>query len=174
MVSSFSQFFIQFPNECDWLCRKLETIWYCMRIITACKRTVKHMRIEGKKKYWCKKRTTINSWALEYINYTRRAFNKPNPPKQKQIIIGNLFLLIWHTWCARRLGMIILSNRKPPTTIPVTYTPERRKKNMMNNRMRNFKTEKSILLIRCASSVDGDHMKSFRKLACEQLFYSGL
>lgn len=44
-----------------------------------------------------KKRTTINSWALEYINYTRRTFNKPNPPKQKQIIIGNLFLLIWHT-----------------------------------------------------------------------------
>lgn len=30
----------------------------------------------------------------------------------------------------------------------------------------------NLLLISCASSVDGVHLKLLRKLACEQLFYS--
>lgn len=51
----------------------------------------------------------------------------------------------------------------------------REKKHTEKKRKKRSKCKlqaENLLLISCASSVDGVHLKLLRKLACEQLFYS--
>lgn len=135
---------------------------------------------ERERKKKCHRQHTINSWALEYTLITCHEHLTKNQiaPVQKktQIIIGNLFLLIWHTY--NHISIANTMKKLYARDVCLSHSGREREWRRKNTlkwwatiKWQCFETE-NLLLISCASSVDGVHLKLLRKLACKQLFYS--